>query len=97
MVDLQYRVEIDSETQKTNLWFPQGKVVGGGMNLEFGINRYKLLYKKKINHKDVLYVYIYICVYIYIYIYIYIHIYIKLNHFAVHLKLTQHCKSTILQ
>ena len=31
------------------------------------------------------------CVYIYIYIYTYI--YVKLNHFAVHLKLTQHCKS----
>ena len=27
--------------------------------------------------------------------YVYIHIY-KLNHFALHLKLTQHCKSTIL-
>ena len=25
------------------------------------------------------------------------HIYTQLNHFAVHLKLTQHCKSTILQ
>ena len=25
------------------------------------------------------------------------YIYISLNHFAVHLKLTQHCKSTILQ
>ena len=32
-----------------------------------------------------------VCVYIYIYIYIY------LNHFAVFLKLTQHCTSTILQ
>ena len=30
-------------------------------------------------------------------IYRYIHIYVYLNHFAVHLKLTQHCKSTILQ
>ena len=29
--------------------------------------------------------------------YIYIYIYIKLNHFAVHVKVTQHCKSTILQ
>jgi len=29
--------------------------------------------------------------------YIYTHTYIKLNHFAVHLKLTQHCKSTIFQ
>ena len=33
----------------------------------------------------------------YMYVYIYICIFIKLNHFAVHLKLTQHCKSTILQ
>ena len=31
----------------------------------------------------------------YIYIYIYIYIY-KLSHFAVYLKLTQYCKSTIL-
>ena len=30
-------------------------------------------------------------------IYIYIYMYIYLNHFDVHLKLTQHCKSTILQ
>ena len=32
------------------------------------------------------------CVYIYIYVYIYTH-----THFAVHLKLAQYCKSTILQ
>ena len=31
------------------------------------------------------------------YMYISIYIFIKLNHFAVHLKLTQHCKSTIFQ
>ena len=37
-----------------------------------------------------------VCIYIYIYIYIYV-IYISPSHFAVHLKLTQHCKSTILQ
>ena len=36
-------------------------------------------------------------IYIYIYIYIHTYIYIKLNHFAVCQKLTQHCKSTILQ
>ena len=35
----------------------------------------------------------YICVYVYcVCVYIY-----KLSHFDVHLKLTQHCKSTILQ
>ena len=33
----------------------------------------------------------------YIYIYIYICLYKRLNHFTVHLKLTQHCKSTMLQ
>ena len=26
-----------------------------------------------------------------------IYVYVKVNHFAVYLKLTQHCKSTILQ
>ena len=43
-------------------------------------------YKKKNE-----YIYIYICIYIYIYIYI------KLNCFAIQQKLTQHCKSTVLQ
>ena len=37
------------------------------------------------------------CVYIYVCIYIYINIYIYIYNFAVHLKLTQHCKSTTLQ
>ena len=46
---------------------------------------------------------IYTCVYIYIYIYIYMcihthtHTHTHTNHLAVHLKLTQHCKSTTLQ
>ena len=31
------------------------------------------------------------------YMYIFIYIYMYLNHFAVHLKLTQHCKLAILQ
>ena len=30
-------------------------------------------------------------------VYIHTHIYIKLNHFAIQQKLTQHCKSTILE
>ena len=30
-------------------------------------------------------------------VYVYICVYIYLNHFAVRLKVTQHCKSTILQ
>ena len=36
-------------------------------------------------------------IYIYIHIHISIWIYIYLNHFSVHLKLTQYCKSTIVQ
>ena len=36
-----------------------------------------------------------VCVCVCIYIYIYIYIYIKPTHFAVHLKLTQYCKSTL--
>ena len=31
------------------------------------------------------------------YIYIYVCVCVKLNHFVVHQKLTQHCKSTILK
>ena len=34
---------------------------------------------------------------VYIYVYVYMCIYMYMNHFAVHHKLTQHCKSTILQ
>ena len=45
-------IEIDSQTQKTNLWLPKGK--GRGINQELGINRYTLLYIKYIN-KDLLY------------------------------------------
>ena len=40
--------------QKTNLWLPKGNGEGG-INLEFGINRYTLLYTKQINKKDPLY------------------------------------------
>ena len=40
--------------------------------------------------------YIHIIYIIHIYIHTHTHMYI-LSHFAVHLKLTQHCKSTILQ
>ena len=48
-----YTKHIDPKTQKTNLWLPEGK--GGGMNQEFGINLYKLLYIKQITRKDLLY------------------------------------------
>ena len=37
------------------------------------------------------------CVYVYVYVYIYTHTHTYLIHFAVHLKLMQHCKLTKLQ
>ena len=40
--ELIYRTKIDSRTEKTNLSLPKGKG-GGGINYEFGINRYTLL------------------------------------------------------
>ena len=39
-----YKTETDSQTQKTNLWLPKGKVWGGWINWEFGIGRCKLLH-----------------------------------------------------
>ena len=42
-----YETEIDSQTQKTNVWLLMGW--GGGINQEFGINRYTSLYVKQIN------------------------------------------------
>ena len=53
--ELIYKSEIDSQTQKTNLWVPKGKVWGWGINREFGIKRYTLLYIKWIINKDLLY------------------------------------------
>ena len=40
--ELIYKTERDAQIQKTNLRLPKGK--GGGINQEFGINRYTLLY-----------------------------------------------------
>ena len=102
-----------SQIQKTNLWLPNGRGKGRRTNQEFAINRYKLLYIKQINNNDLLYStgnyiqYLIITyngkeyereyIYMRIYICVYIYIYMKPNCFAVHLKLTQYCKSTILQ
>ena len=58
---------------------------GEGMNQEFGISRYKVLYIKQINNKVVLYS---------------VSFNGKKNnpnHLAVHQKLTQYCKPAILQ
>ena len=79
----------------------------GGINWEFGISGYTLLYIKEIN-KDLLYStenYIKYLVITHngkesekVYLSIYLLTPLpRLNHFAVHLKRTRHCKSTILQ
>ena len=84
--------------KKQTYRYQNGKV-RGGVNQEFEINICRLLYTKRINNKDLLYstdnytqqfVITYkgkesenLC--------------IKLNHYAVDLELTLHCKSTILQ
>ena len=39
-------------------------------------------------------IYICVCIYIYIYIYVCVCVYITESFLAVHLKITQHCKST---
>ena len=76
----------------------------GGINQEFRINRYTLLYIKQINkvlpYNTGKYIQYLIITYNgkeYEKEYIYIYIYISLNYCVEHLKLTQHCKSTILQ
>ena len=51
--ELTYKMETDSQTQKTNLQLSKGK--RGEINQEFKISRYKLLYIKQINNKDLLY------------------------------------------
>ena len=38
-----HKTEIDSQTYKTNIWLPKGIVGSGGINWEFGINKYTLL------------------------------------------------------
>ena len=72
----------------------------GGKDWEFGVSRWKLLYTKLINNnvllmhstkKYIQYPVINHNGKVYAYIYIYT------SHFAVHQKLTQYCKSTILE
>ena len=50
-----YKTETDSQTQKRNLWLHKRKGKRGGINKEYKINRYKLLYIKQISKKDLHY------------------------------------------
>ena len=51
--ELIYETETDSE--RTDLWLPRGRMSGGGMDWELGISRCKLLYIEWINNKVLLY------------------------------------------
>ena len=96
-----------TDSQKTIYGYQRGS--GGGINQEFWMNRYTLLYIKQITDKGSLcstenYVQYILITYSgkesekeYTYIYIHTYTHIQMNHFAVHMKVTQCCKSTILQ
>ena len=47
--ELFYETEIDSKTQRIDLWLPRGKGIKGGMDWDFGISRCKLLYIEWVN------------------------------------------------
>ena len=50
-----YKTETDLQTQKTNLQLPKEKEGRGGINQEFGISIYTVLYRKQMKNKDLLY------------------------------------------
>ena len=52
-MELIYKTEIDSRTQKTNLWFPKGRG-WEGIIYEFGIKIYTPLCIKYITKRDLL-------------------------------------------
>ena len=46
-----YKIETDSQTWRTDLWFPKGRGKRVGMDWEFGINRCKLLHSEWIDNE----------------------------------------------
>ena len=53
--ELIYKTETESQIQRMKLWLTKGKGGKEGINKEFGISRYKILYIKQIKSKDLLY------------------------------------------
>ena len=49
--ELIYKIETNSQISKSNLWLPKGKLSGGRINWEDGINTYTLLYIKQITKR----------------------------------------------
>ena len=93
-----YKTETDSQTWKMNLWLTKVRESRGGTHQEYGINRYKLFYIKQISNKDLPY-----STGNYIVIIIACNNIMEYNpkkiteSLCCKLKLTQYCKSTILQ
>ena len=52
--ELIYETEVESQTQKRNLWLP-GDMIGGGINWEIVTDIEILLYIKQITNKNLLY------------------------------------------
>ena len=52
--ELIYKIETDSQIERTD-WLPRGSGGGGGMQWEFGISRYKLVYVGWIHNQVLLY------------------------------------------
>ena len=88
--------ETDSQTLRADMFLPGRMRSRGGMDWEFEISRYRLLYIELINNKVLVYSTANYIQYPVInqngkeYEKEY-----SLNHFAVQQKLTQHCKSTM--
>ena len=41
-----YKAETDSETQRTDLWLPWGREMGGGMDWKVGMSGQKLIWTR---------------------------------------------------
>ena len=89
------KTEINSETQKASLWVPEKKREGVRTNQGSMSNRYKLLHVKQTSNKDLPYSMEQYTQYLAI-TYNEIQYAKILDHYAVHVKLTQYCKSTKL-
>ena len=97
-----YMKQKQTHRYRKQTWLLKGKKGLKEINQEFGINIYTLLYIKYIT-ENLLYN---TENYTQYFVLTYkgkefekdqIHVHVQLNHFAIHLKLTQHCKSTMLQ
>ena len=96
-----YVKEINSWTWRTELWLP-GEGGVSGMNWAFGVSRCKLLHLEWKSNEILLYstgnhIQLLVIEHDEDNMRKRMHIYVKLGHFAVQQKLTEHCKSAIIK